>query len=154
MLKKQSPREKGIEKAIIEYIFRIGGWAVKVQSGKMKKDYLIRKGGWAGKIKTHWIQLAPKGTPDILALIDGLFVAVEVKSSMTEVKKWYKQNDSRSICQKKQLDKIKEAGGFALLVCSLDEFIHDIESMSIHKTGLNYDGEKQLKKMSRVRKKL
>jgi len=111
-------KEKDVETSIIQYINSTGGYAVKVHSGKLQKAYTGKKG-----YKVHWIQLAPAGTPDILACIKGKFFGIEVKKDSKEVAKWFKQKDSRSQDQHHQLTRIDEAGGEAIITHSLNDFI-------------------------------
>ena len=69
--------EKQIEKSILEYLNTVG-YAIKVHSGS-----LIKSCGH----KQYRINLAPKGTPDILAVVDG-FWGIEVKRDQKEVDRW------------------------------------------------------------------
>jgi hypothetical protein len=60
-------------------------------------------GAWAEKIQ----QVGKVGTPDILACINGKFIALELKS---------KEDELPSKAQVIKLRKIKKAGGFAAIV--------------------------------------
>jgi len=116
-------KEKDVETEIIQYINYKGGYAIKVHSGGMMKSYRNK----FGQTKTHKINLAPTGTPDIIACIDGAFFGIEVKKDQKEVAKWWKQKDDRSINQHYQLERIDKAGGQALITYSLDDFISLLE---------------------------
>ena len=68
----------------------------------------LKTRGWA----VVTIQSSKRGTPDIIACIDGQFVAIEVKSPG-------KLNTLKAI-QKFQLDNITKAGGIAFAADSLE----------------------------------
>lgn len=75
-------KEKPFELKVREYIRSLGGWEYKV---------------WAGGV------YAKAGIPDILACIDGLFIAIEVKSD----------RGKPSALQLRNIRVIREAGGYA-----------------------------------------
>lgn len=83
----------------------------KAVENKIKK-WLKDKGYWFFKV--HGSIFQPSGIPDILACINGTFVAIEVKRSKGGVV---------SPLQKAQIAKIKENGGIAGVANSLDEFL-------------------------------
>jgi len=125
--------EKQIEKAIIDYIFLIGGWATKVQSGAVIKK---SKQG-----KPYKITLATAGTPDILACVNGKFVGIEVKKNQEEVEKWQRyplgkrgkvlRPDGRTSSQKEQARQINNADGVFILCSSVDEVERDLKTLGI-----------------------
>lgn len=80
----------------------------KVFENKIKA-YLKSIGAYF--IKTHGDRFSRVGTPDIIACINGHFVAVEVKAT----------NGRPSELQKYHINQIKEAGGFAVILYP-DEF--------------------------------
>ena len=83
----------------------------KVVENKIKK-WLKDKGYWFFKV--HGSIFQPSGIPDILACINGKFVAIEVKRT---------EGGVVSPLQKAQIAKIKENGGIAGVACSMDEFL-------------------------------
>lgn len=83
----------------------------KAVENKIKK-WLKDKGYWFFKV--HGSIFQPSGIPDILACIDGKFVAIEVKRTKGGV---------ISPLQKAQIEKIKENGGIAGVASSMEEFL-------------------------------
>ena len=83
----------------------------KAVENKIKK-WLKDKGYWFFKV--HGSIFQPAGIPDILACINGKFVAIEVKRTKGGVV---------SPLQKAQIEKIKENGGIAGVANSMDEFL-------------------------------
>lgn len=83
----------------------------KAVENKIKK-WLKDKGYWFFKV--HGSIFQPSGIPDILACIDGKFVAIEVKRSKGGIV---------SPLQKAQIQKIKENGGIAGVASSMEEFL-------------------------------
>lgn len=77
------------------------------------KNFLKSEGAWFIK---YWAgsQFTKSGIPDILACINGYFVAIEVKG----------QNGKPSELQLHTIKKIREAGGFAFVLypSGFDEF--------------------------------
>ena len=76
--------EKIFETKVKNYIESVGGWQVKFFANMMTKS----------------------GIPDILACINGYFVAVEVKA----------KNGKPSELQKYHVAKINDAGGYAVIL--------------------------------------
>ena len=72
------------------------------------KAFLKSKGAYF--IKTHGDRFSRVGTPDILACVNGHFVAVEVKA----------ENGKPSELQLYHLDEIRKAGGLAFLLYPKD----------------------------------
>jgi hypothetical protein len=58
------PTEAEIQHTILAYLNALG-WAVKVPAGGARRG-------------DHYIRLAPRGTPDILGVVQGRMVGVEV----------------------------------------------------------------------------
>ena len=83
----------------------------KVVENKIKK-WLKDKGYWSFKV--HGSIFQPAGIPDILACINGKFVAIEVKRTKGGV---------ISALQKAQIQKIKENGGIVGVASSMEEFL-------------------------------
>lgn len=90
-------KEQAVQKKIIKYLESLGAWTVKT------------------------ITTNKRGTPDVLACLDGRFIAIEVKApgKMSTV----------SELQQFQLDKISATGGIAIAADSLEkvkEIIHKV----------------------------
>lgn len=83
----------------------------KTVENKIKK-WLKDKNYWFFKV--HGSIFQPSGIPDILACINGKFVAIEVKRSKGGIV---------SPLQKAQIQKIKENGGIAGVANSMEEFL-------------------------------
>ncbi|CKH09128.1 VRR-NUC domain [Fusobacterium polymorphum] len=83
----------------------------KAVENKIKK-WLKDKGYWFFKV--HGSIFQPAGIPDILACVNGKFVAIEVKRTKGGVV---------SPLQKAQIQKIKENGGIAGVASTMDEFL-------------------------------
>lgn len=81
--------EKQVENEIKRYLDDIGAYHIKTLGGSV-----------------------PAGTPDILACVNGVFVAIEVKKPKGGVV---------SALQKSKLKKIRKAGGVSMVANSLDE---------------------------------
>ena len=73
------------------------------------KAYLKSIGAYF--IKTHGDRFSRVGTPDVIACVNGYFVAVEVKAT----------NGRPSELQKYHIQQIKDAGGFGVILYP-DEF--------------------------------
>lgn len=126
-------KEKSIETQIKNSLRAAGFWVTKVQSGMMKKSYGYRKGIRQGATREHWIHLADEGTPDLLACIGGRFVGIEVKKDQKEIEKWKRtvETDRRSASQHRQQQDIRRAGGFTLVVCSVEEVFSDLYELGL-----------------------
>lgn len=83
----------------------------KAVENKIKK-WLKDRNYWFFKV--HGSIFQPSGIPDILACINGKFVAIEVKRS---------EGGIISPLQKAQIAKIKENGGIAGVANSMEEFL-------------------------------
>lgn len=83
------------------------------------KDYLKSIGAYF--IKTHGDRFSRVGTPDILACVNGHFVAVEVKA----------ENGKPSEIQLYHLEQIRTAGGLAFLLYPKDfeQFTQKIQNL-------------------------
>lgn len=73
------------------------------------KQYLDSIGAW--HIKTHGNMFSKAGTPDVVACVNGSFVAIEVKQPGGRV----------SALQAAHIELIKQAGGHAFVAYSLEE---------------------------------
>lgn len=76
------------------------------------KQYLDSIGAW--HIKTHGNMFSKAGTPDIVACLNGRFVAIEVKQPGGRV----------SPLQMAHIKLINQAGGFAFVAYSLEDVKH------------------------------
>lgn len=77
--------------------------AEKNYENKIKK-YIEDSGGW--QVKFFANQMTKSGIPDILACVNGYFLAVEVKA----------ENGKPSELQKYHVAKINNAGGYAVIL--------------------------------------
>jgi len=73
------------------------------------KNYLDSIGAW--HIKTHGNMFSRAGTPDLIASINSKFVAIEVK----------KPGGVVSALQRAHINLIRQSGGVAFVVYSLEE---------------------------------
>ena len=89
-------REKNIENRIKKYLDEIGAYHVKF----------------------HATAFTRAGVPDILACINGQFVAIEVKQ----------ENGRVSALQKAHQRKVLAAGGVAIIVWSFDGFLQALKN--------------------------
>ena len=83
------------------------------------KSYLKSIGAYF--IKTHGDRFSKVGTPDILACVNGKFVAVEVKA----------ENGKPSELQLYHIEQIQKAGGYAIILYPKDfeKFKKDVENL-------------------------
>lgn len=111
-------REKEIEKAILDMLAMMGAWVFKVHGHLGQKP----------------------GVPDIIACLDGRFIAIEVKAPAGEIL----QNRGGKLVvrkvkggeltelQKIEIQRIQQAGGIAFVARSLEDVV---EQLSRH--GIN-----------------
>ena len=92
--------EKNFENKIKKYLDSVGAWHIKY---------------WAGS------QFTKSGVPDILACVNGYFVAIEVKA----------ENGKPSELQLWNIKKIREAGGIAIVLypSGFDQFKNIINNL-------------------------
>ena len=83
------------------------------------KSYLKSIGAYF--IKTHGDRFSKVGTPDILACVNGKFVAVEVKG----------EKGKPSELQLYHIEQIQKAGGYAIILYPKDfeKFKKDVENL-------------------------
>ena len=91
-------KEQDVQRKIIKYLESLGAWTVKT------------------------ISTNKRGTPDVLACLNGQFIAIEVKREG--------KLNTVSPIQQFQLDKIVEAGGIAVAADSLEKIIEIIGKKS------------------------
>lgn len=92
--------ESKIQKEILDFLKQHGFWAINIVGGVTQK----------------------RGTPDILACVQGLFVALEVKDPTG--------NHPVTSAQQINLRKIRSAGGIGAVVTSVDEVRRIMESIN------------------------
>jgi len=129
--------EQGIENAIKQFVICKGGFITKVQSGSVMKAYTNTQ----GITRQCKIKLAEAGTPDMMGVLNGHFIGVEVKKNDKEVQKWLAypnglrgkpvKFDKRVDAQKEASKQIRSAGGFFAIVSSVDELEEDLISVGI-----------------------
>jgi len=83
------------------------------------RQYLDSIGAW--HIKTHGNMFSKAGTPDIVACLNGRFVAIEVKRPGGRV----------SPLQKAHLKLIRQAGGIAFVAYSLDDLKRELRKAGL-----------------------
>lgn len=86
-------READIQRRILRELKKLGAWSVKV------------------------MQASRNGTPDILACLNGRFVAIEVKGP----------RGKPTVLQLEQIARIEDAGGIAMVARSWEDVIGDDE---------------------------
>lgn len=93
--------------------------AEKTYENKIKR-YLKSRGAWFVKFFAN--AYTPRGIPDILALVNGYFVGVEVKAA----------NGEPSEMQLYHVKKIRDAGGFAFVLypSKFDEFKKFVDGLT------------------------
>ncbi|OYQ68294.1 VRR-NUC domain-containing protein [Aerococcus sp. 1KP-2016] len=91
--------EKRVETQIKRYLDNLGAYWIKTLGGSV-----------------------PAGTPDILACVNGYFVAIEVKKPSGGVV---------SELQKFQIKKIQNAGGVAFVAKSIDEVKSELSRFNV-----------------------
>ena len=89
-------KEQTIQKEIIKYLESIGSYTIKT------------------------IKTSKAGTPDIIACLNGRFIAIEVK----------RRGNKPTPLQLVKLDKIKESGGIAFVAYSKDDVVKYLSGSS------------------------
>lgn len=145
-------REKTLESAIMLALRNRGFWCQKIHSGAV----FVKAGKMGYKLK-----LADEGTPDIISVFRGLFIAIEVKKDADEQRRWeaqwqkhletgeYKESWHRSIVQHQQHEAIMKAGGVVIVCSSIDELLSDIGSISF---PLTHDSSEHVEEKSLTQK--
>jgi len=77
--------------------------------------YLESKGAYVVKV----ITASKKGVPDVLACYKGRFIAIEVKTPTTM--------NNASELQKYNLEKIRDAGGVAMISCEASDLDYTLK---------------------------
>ncbi len=128
--------EKQIEKSIIQYLKLKGFWVEKMQSGHVFVDG-SKSGG-----KSRMINLGGSpGAPDILACINGRFVAIEVKKDEKTTKKWLRYDlsksqyikgyDKRLEAQRRHRDQVLSNGGIHIITFSIEDLEGDLKHYNL-----------------------
>lgn len=83
------------------------------------RNYLTQIGAW--HIKTHGNMFSRAGTPDILACVNGRFVAIEVKRPGGVI----------SELQKANIELIRKVGGVAFIAYSVEDVERNLQKEHI-----------------------
>ena len=119
--KKNKNTEAQIQKAILEYLgYRSDVHAWRTNSGKVQTNH------------GRWIQMAPKGTSDIIGTWNGRILAIETKKPKPS--KTYATKEQKAFIQL-----INDLGGLAFVARSVDDVIammpYDIDNDSVQLEG-------------------
>ena len=94
-------KEKDIQSAILQYL-------------KLNKIFHYRNNtGGFRDYRNHFYRFGALGSPDIVCVVKGKYLAIEVKN----------ERGKQTRHQKEFQDKLEEAGGIYILTRSLDELI-------------------------------
>ena len=104
--------EQDLVNSIIDYIHLKGGVATRINSGMVLVDRRLEG-------KQRVFRGAPAGTSDILACVNGRYIAIECKLP----------GNKPTDLQRDYLARVEEAGGFALVVSSIDDAITIIDNI-------------------------
>lgn len=105
-------KEKDVQKAILTYLQAKKVFHYRNNSGGTVINY---------KDKSYFMKFGATGSPDIICVINGQYVGIEVKGTDG------KQSDS----QKDFQERLEKAGGIYALVHSLDEAIFFLNNLGI-----------------------
>ena len=126
--------ESDAQKQILDWLKLKGFYCLRINSGNIAQSY---------HGDTRYIQLAPRGTPDVFCIVNGCPVFIEVKKDEKAINQWKKQWENfqktarvtpynqRSVDQHKQMNKIREAGGFTIVACDAKMVEDDLIALSI-----------------------
>ena len=111
--------------------------AEKTFENKVKK-YIEEQDGW--QVKFFANRMTKTGIPDILACINGYFVAIEVKA----------QNGKPSELQKHHIKKINDARGYAIILYpdQYEEFKQLVKRLNSYAWALARQSVKEINKRS------
>ena len=112
---KTSVREADIQHSILDYLSYMRIFHYRNNSGAMIGEY---------KGKKSFDRFGAKGSPDIICVIDGRYIGIEVKSEIG------RQSENQQIFQ----DRLEKAGGLYILARSLDDVINELNTDKIKKT--------------------
>ena len=107
--------EQPVVNAILDYLHRCGHCAIRINSGLQ----IINSNG-----NRRAFHGAPAGTSDIIACVDGRFVAIECKAGKNKPTK----------LQADFLQNISERGGIAIVAYSVEDVIFALNA--IDKSGI------------------
>lgn len=102
------PTEHEIQKSILDYLAASRIFHYRNNTGAFKSEYKGRK---------RFIQFGAKGSPDIIAVINGIYVGIEVKD----------HKGSQNVNQINFQKDLENAGGKYILARSVDDVILYIE---------------------------
>jgi hypothetical protein len=117
MMRKRS-REKAIERAILDMLSMMGAWVFKVHGHLGQRP----------------------GVPDILACLNGQFIAIEVKAPEGEVVHYGRDGKPRvrrlkggelTELQRIEIQRIQSAGGIAFVARSLEDVVEQLHRHGI-----------------------
>lgn len=83
------------------------------------RRFLTEQGAY--HIKHFGCMFSKAGVPDLIACLNGLFIAIEVKSEKGKL----------SELQEDHIKQIREAGGISMMVRSVDEVVYYLTSMGV-----------------------
>ena len=98
--RKQASPEKDIQNAIMQYL-------------RAKKIFCYRNNTGAVKTDHGFYSYGSVGSPDVICVVNGIFIGIEVKSS----------TGRQSAMQKRWQEALEEAGGTYILARSVDDVI-------------------------------
>lgn len=81
---------------------------------------LRKHGAWC--IKIHGSEFMPAGVPDIIGCYKGRFFGFETKLP--------EKRSNTSVMQKRMMEKIQAAGGMAQVVCTIQESVNAMMTLS------------------------
>lgn len=99
----------GITKAILQYLRAKGHYCSRIQS----------QGQWQPHLKRFTSSTVRRGIGDIMAIVNGRTVMIEVKAGKDRQSNWQKQTEAD----------VKDSGGVYMLVRTLDEFIEQYNAI-------------------------
>ena len=107
-MKQIHEKEKDVQKACLDYLAARGIF-----------NYRNNTGSFQDRGTGAWYRFGAVGSPDIIAVVKGRYIAIECKGTKG------KQSD----VQKDFEDRLVRAGGFYILVRSLDELIESLHNL-------------------------
>lgn len=100
-------KEKDLQRQVLDYLSLRHIFNYRNNSGAMVSEY---------KGKKRFMRFGATGSPDIVMVMDGIYIGVEVKGTNG------KQSDGQKVFQ----EELEKAGGMYLLVHSMEEFLDKI----------------------------
>lgn len=100
------PKESEIQRAILDYLELRGIFHYRNNSGAFKRD------------DGHFYRFGAKGSPDIVCVVNGQYVGIEVKAP----------GGKQSEHQKEFQRRLKEAGGRYILAFTVDDLLNTLSN--------------------------